>query len=157
MNHSNKFKNTAFIGLGSNLDNPDLQINTALTNINNSPNIIIIRKSSLYKTKPYGFEQQNDFVNAVIKIHTSLNPFELLDFLQEIELKQKRKRIIKWGPRTIDLDILAYNKDVINTLHLTIPHPDLKNRGFVLKPWAEIEPEWLLPCGDMIGDIEKQI
>jgi 2-amino-4-hydroxy-6-hydroxymethyldihydropteridine diphosphokinase len=145
--------NLAFIGLGGNLDNPQLQLDTAVKSIIANQNITLLKKSKYYITKPYGYLEQDNFINSVIKIKTSLNCFELLNFLQSIELQQKRSREIHWGPRTIDLDILCFDNIVINHQDLIIPHPDLKNRLFVLKPWAEIEPDWLLPDGTKIIDL----
>ena len=118
--------NLAFIGLGGNLDNPQLQLDTAVKSIIANQNITLLKKSKYYITKPYGYLEQDNFINSVIKIKTSLNCFELLNFLQSIELQQKRSREIHWGPRTIDLDILCFDNIVINHQDLIIPHPDLK-------------------------------
>jgi len=139
-----------FIGLGSNLDNPKQQINLALEAIRSHNKITILKQSKLYTTKPYGYLDQNDFINSVIKITTDLSCYELLDYLKTIEHQQKRLKTIHWGPRTIDLDILAFGDLIINTKSLQIPHPDLNNRLFVLQPWAEIEPNWILPDGKII-------
>lgn len=144
--------NIAFIGLGSNMDNPQQQIRTALKNISKIPHTTIIITSSFYITKPYGYLEQDDFVNAVCAIKTSLTCFDLLEKLQAIEKQQLRTRTIKWGPRTIDLDILAYNQEIIKTPDLKVPHPDYMNREFVVKPWIEIAPEWIMPNGLKLCD-----
>lgn len=149
--------NIAFIALGSNLNSPENQLKIAIEHIKSNSNIYLIKTSSFYNTKPYGYQKQDNFVNAVIKIQTNLTSVELLKFLQHIEQIQKRVREIKWGPRTIDLDILAYNRDIINTKELIIPHQDYKNRDFVLTPWHEIDPNWIMPCGSTISDIRKQM
>lgn len=149
--------NIAFIGLGSNMDNPEQQVITALKNISQTQNITILKTSNLYITKPYGYTEQDDFVNAVCQIITNLTCFELLDKLQAIEVLQQRIRTIKWGPRTIDLDILAFNREIIDTPNLKIPHPDFMNREFVLKPWIEIAPEWIMPNGQKLANTIKPI
>lgn len=147
------YNNKAFIALGSNLNNPELQIKTAIKTIEDSPNITLIKAASLYKTKPYGHLNQDKFINSVIKISTNYTAQQLLKFLQNIETQQHRVRAIKWGPRTIDLDILAFNNEVINTENLIIPHYDLQNRAFVLQPWCEIEPNYVLPDGSKINNL----
>lgn len=149
--------NIAFIGLGSNLKNPKKQIETAVELINHSENIVILKKSRLYETTPYGYLNQNTFINAVIKISTDLDCYALLSLLQKIEQLQHRTRVVRWGPRTLDLDLLAYNNLVIQTTTLNLPHPDLHNRIFVLQPWAEIEPTWQLPDGRCIKDLLAKI
>lgn len=154
---SSNCNNIAFIGLGSNLNNPLKQVLLAIEAINKNKDISIITKSSFYKTKPYGNTEQDDFINAVIKIKTSLSCFDLLEAIKIMELHQKRERTQKWGPRTIDLDILAYNQEIFNTQDLIVPHPDLKNRAFVLKPWCEIASNWKLPDGSIIESLYKNL
>ena len=129
---------TAFISLGSNLDHPIKHILDAFSQIEESDKIIVSKISSLYKTIPVGPQNQNDYINAVIIIQTSLTPINLLSTLQGIEKKHKRKRSIKWGPRSLDLDILMFGKLIIKTRNLTIPHPELVNREFVLIPLLEV-------------------
>lgn len=152
---SMKKNNIAFIGLGSNLNNPKQQVTTALQHISQTSNIKMLKTSSFYISKPYGYTEQDQFTNAVCKIETTLTCFELLTTLQSIENKQQRIRTIKWGPRTIDLDILAFNQEIIDTPDLKIPHPDFMNREFVLKPWCEIEPKWIMPDGKKLAEIYK--
>lgn len=139
-----------FIALGSNQNNPKTQVIKAIKNISLNPEIKILVCSKLYQTEPYGYINQDNFINAVIKITTTLSPSELLIFLHSIEKKQARVKTMHWGPRTIDLDILVYDNLVINTPDLTIPHPDLQNRLFVLEPWVQITPDWCLPNGQSI-------
>jgi 2-amino-4-hydroxy-6-hydroxymethyldihydropteridine diphosphokinase len=132
----------AYISIGSNMDNPELQVTTAMDSIHAIPGCSVIRRSSLYQTAPVGYVDQPDFVNAVVKIETSLSPLELLHALQQIEHQQKRVRTIKNGPRTIDCDLLTYNHVQVNTAELTLPHPRMYEREFVMKPLLEIEPDW---------------
>lgn len=134
----------AFIGLGSNIGNKTQNLKSAIEKLKENQ-IEILNISSFYKTKPYGYTDQPEFLNAVVKIQTNLSPKELLKTLMKIERKLGRKRTIRWGPRTIDLDILFYDDLIINEKDLIIPHPDLHNREFVLKPLNEIEPEFIHP------------
>ena len=130
--------NTVFIALGSNLNNPIYHLEKGIRQINHLPSTSILRRSSLYKSKPIGPKNQPNYINAVIKIKTKYEPIELLDELQKIENMHHRKRIKKWGPRTLDLDILLYNEVEINNDRLTIPHPEMVNRDFVLLPLFEL-------------------
>ncbi len=134
-------KSTCYIGLGSNLENPQQQILSAIEQLRAIKNTIIKKCSSLYHTKAIGNESQPDFVNAVIEIETTLSPHELLQQLLIIEQQHGRKRIEKWGPRTLDLDILLFDSIVLTTDELTIPHPRMLERAFVLVPLFEIAPE----------------
>lgn len=139
-----------FIGLGSNLDNPNFQIITALNKIKRVRNINLLQISSMYSSPPYGFKEQANFVNAVIKIQSSLNPFDLLNILNQMEKDQKRVKYFKNGPRTIDLDILLFGSIIMNTDRLKIPHPEITNRPFVTKPLCEISPNIKLPNGKIL-------
>lgn len=132
--------NKAYISLGSNMGNSINIILKAIDCINRSNHSKVIKQSSLYKTKPVGYMMQDDFINAVIMIQTSLGPYELLEFLQKLELEFKRERIIRFGPRTLDLDILLFNDLILNDKILTIPHERMFKRAFVLIPLAQIEP-----------------
>ena len=128
----------SFIGVGSNLDDPAARCAEAVCRISQIAGIKVLRQSSLYRTEPVGFEEQGWFINAVVEIRTALNPHELLKVLQRIEDAMGRVRGPKWGPRTIDLDILLYGQEVIEENELVIPHPDLQKRRFVLEPLLEI-------------------
>ena len=141
---------TVFIGLGSNLGNPNAQIISASNKIKKVRNIDFLRISSMYSSPPYGFKDQANFVNAVVKIRSSLNPFDLLKILNQLEKDQKRVKFFKNGPRTIDLDILLYGNIIINTDRLKIPHPEIINRPFVTKPLCEINPNIKLPNGKIL-------
>ena len=129
---------TAFISLGSNLSHPIKHILDAFCQIDKLDNVVISKLSSLYKTKPIGPQDQNDYINAVAIVKTKLMPIDLLFALQGIEREHQRKRSVKWGPRSLDLDILLFGKLVMNTRDLIIPHPELVNREFVLIPLLEV-------------------
>ena len=131
---------TAFIGIGSNLDNPLLQVQTALRELAQIPNTALIRSSSLYRTPPMGPPDQPDYINAVAALATTLSPTELLDALQALEARHGRVRTIHWGPRTLDLDLLLYGNETVHTARLTVPHPGIAQRAFVVLPLAEIAP-----------------
>tara|TARA_B100001559_G_C16300515_1_gene529378 strand:- start:203 stop:658 length:456 start_codon:yes stop_codon:yes gene_type:complete len=130
--------NQVFIGIGSNKNHPYFRIYSVLKQINRIQSTSIVKKSSLYETKPLGPQSQPNFINAVVEIKTKLNPHELLRELQRLEKEHNRKKTKKWGPRSIDLDILIYNKTIMNSKDLIIPHPGLEYREFVLIPLYEI-------------------
>ncbi len=145
-------KHTVYIGVGSNLDNPSKQIERLIDRINNSSQLSIISCSSKYSSRPMGPQDQPDYINIVFKAETSLQPIELLDFLQSIEDEMGRDRdVIRWGARIIDLDILLFNDFVIDCDRLTVPHKGIAQRSFVLCPLAEIEPELIIPG---VGNID---
>ncbi|MEE1339315.1 MAG: 2-amino-4-hydroxy-6-hydroxymethyldihydropteridine diphosphokinase [Succinivibrionaceae bacterium] len=133
---------TAYIGLGSNLENPQEQVLGAINEIKANPKISNFKISSLYHSKPVGVLNQPTFTNAVASFETTLLPLELLDFLQSIEQNHKRVRLIHWGPRTLDLDILYYGDEVINNERLIVPHKEILNRAFVIIPLLELNPEF---------------
>ncbi len=130
--------NTVFIALGSNKNHPIYHIRKGMVQINHLNGTRIVKKSSLYITEPLGYRYQPKFINAVIKVLTNKDPEELLNLLQSIELLHHRKRQKKWGPRTLDLDILIFNNITISTPRLIIPHPEMIFRSFVLIPLYEI-------------------
>lgn len=142
-----------YIGLGSNLEDPRLQVSDALVELRDIPNTELLSHSLLYRSDPVGPPGQPDYINAVAKLDTSLEPEELLDALQAIEQAHQRVRIEHWGPRTLDLDLLLYANDQIDTERLKVPHPFMTERSFVLYPLAEIEPNLVLPKGDHLSDI----
>jgi len=129
----------AVISLGSNIGDKFSYLQSAVNEINELSDSEILICSSVYKTKPVGFEDQEDFLNAVLILETAFNAEELLMKLLIIELNLGRERSIKWGPRTIDLDLIDYEKLVLNSDKLTLPHPRAYERCFVLKPWNEID------------------
>ena len=134
---------SVFIGIGSNLGNRIENCNEGLEQISKMSEIV--KTSSLYESEPVGVENQPKFINAVVHIKTLLSPFNLLDSLKLIEKKVGRKKTFRWGPRVLDLDILFYDKLILNDEKLTIPHSELHNRIFTLMPMAEIEPNFEHP------------
>lgn len=147
----------AFLGLGSNLDSPLDQLTNAIKAINTIPSTSLIQTSSFYKNRPVGPRDQPDFLNAVASIDTGLSPQKLLDHMQGIETQQGRKRHIRWGARTLDLDILLFGDDIINTTRLVIPHPELHKRAFVIHPLYEIAPELEIPGQGPLKDLFQNI
>jgi len=133
----------AYIGLGSNLGEKKDNCRKAIALLAKSGRVV--RASSLYRTEPVGLAEQDDFVNAVVEIETILPPEALLDQCRSIENELGRVRTVRWGPRTIDVDILLYGAVMIETPELTIPHPLLHNRRFVLVPLCEIAPHVMHP------------
>lgn len=130
----------AYVALGSNMGDSRAELDEAVREMQADDHIRVQRVADYIVTKPYGGVEQDDFVNSAAMIETLYTPQELLDRLHEIETAHKRERLIHWGPRTLDLDILLYENVVMNTPTLTIPHKDMQNRDFVLGPMAEIAP-----------------
>ena len=147
----------AYIGLGSNLKDPKAQIKRALATLNDNNRIKLIAASSFYESKPLLDIPGPNYLNAVCKIETQLSAIDLLDLCQEIEDNQQRVREVKWGSRTIDLDILLYGEQVISNKRLSIPHPEAINRAFVLVPLFEIEPNIKFPLLGTIKDLLDRI
>ncbi|ECI5659226.1 2-amino-4-hydroxy-6-hydroxymethyldihydropteridine diphosphokinase [Salmonella enterica] len=138
----------AYIALGSNLASPLEQVNTALKAIADIPDSRIVAVSSFYRTPPLGPQDQPDYLNAAVALDTALAPEELLNYTQRIERQQGRERKAeRWGPRTLDIDIMLFGDKIINTERLTVPHYDMKNRGFMLWPLFEVAPELIFPDG----------
>ncbi len=135
----------AFVGLGSNLDDPRRQILTAFDALARLPSTRLVARSSLYRSAPVGPPGQPDYINAVAQLATALEPLALLDRLQAIERDQRRVRGERWGPRTLDLDLLLFEGRVIESERLTLPHPEMGRRNFVLVPLAEIAPGLVMP------------
>ena len=145
-----------YIGLGSNLKGPKVQIEKALTTLSEAKDIALLSVSSFYRSKPLLDMPGPNYLNVVCKIETNLGALDLLNFCQEVEDNQHRVREIKWGSRTIDLDILLYGDQILATKELTIPHPEMINRAFVLLPLFEIEPGLQLPLlGSLKGLLER--
>lgn len=142
-----------FIGLGSNLDNPVNQIETAFQELAELRSSTLVNKSSLYSSAPVGPQDQPDFVNAVAELETSLDAHTLLDELQAIEQAHQRIRERHWGPRTLDLDLLLYDAEQIKTERLTVPHAYMNERSFVLYPLSEIDPELEFPDGTPLSQL----
>ncbi len=129
---------TALIGLGANLDDPRAQLERALEALDRLPLTRCTRHSHLYASKPVGPQDQPDFVNAVAELTTRLSPLALLDQLQALEQQHRRVRLRHWGPRTLDLDLLLFDDRSITTPRLSVPHPEMLKRGFVLRPLADL-------------------
>jgi 2-amino-4-hydroxy-6-hydroxymethyldihydropteridine diphosphokinase len=145
----------AYISVGSNLNNPYQQVKSAIGKLKIADNIYIETISGWYLSDPVGPKNQSRYVNGVIKISTRLSPNQLLKKLHEIEDAHGRIRNVRWGPRTLDLDILLYGSRMMNTKKLTIPHPEMKIRNFVLTPLADIEPDLVLPDGSILSSLLK--
>ena len=136
----------AYIGLGSNLGRKKANIRRTVKLLSKNKDIKILKISSLYETEPVGYVKQDWFVNACLKAETNLSPRQLLSVLKDIEKKlKKKKKFIRWGPRTIDLDILLYDNLRLKTKDLVIPHPEMHKRAFVLIPLMELEPNLVHP------------
>lgn len=147
---------TVYLSLGSNLNQPQKQVLRAIERLKEHPDISSLKASSLYETVAIGPKQPN-FINAALKIETHLSPHELLDLTQSIEMLHQRQRTLHWGPRTLDIDIILFDTLMLNDERLTIPHKEMKNRGFVLIPLAEIEPNLTLPTGERIESLLTEI
>ena len=129
-----------YLGLGSNLGDRKRNIEKAIDLLGKTSNIKTSSISKFYETAPIGLKDQPNFLNAAIKVETTLKPLKLLAVCQSIERRLKRVRTIRWGPRTIDIDILLYGDLIIKSDKLTIPHPEMHKREFVLKPLNDIAP-----------------
>lgn len=143
-------KECVFLSVGSNQGDREEYLRFALKELVNHNKIDITSVSSIYETTPVGYIDQADFLNMVVQIKTALKPEELLEVTQNIEKKAKRNTQIRFGPRTLDLDILLYNDDNIKLSHLEVPHPRMLERAFVIIPLMEIAPSLILPDGNSI-------
>jgi 2-amino-4-hydroxy-6-hydroxymethyldihydropteridine diphosphokinase len=143
---------TAYIGLGSNLDDPESQVRRACAELAQIADSRLVAVSPLYRSEPLGPPGQPDYINAVARLATTLSPERLLDALQAIEQAHGRVRKERWGARTLDLDVLLYGEQVIDSARLTVPHPHMSGRAFVLYPLADIAPELVVPgLGPLVG------
>lgn len=148
----------AYIGLGSNLSKPIDQVNHAINEIKQIPRCHVVAVSSLYLSKPMGPQDQDDYINAVLALETSHTPIELLNTLQCIENNAGRvRKENRWGARILDLDIILFGDQIINTERLTIPHYGMTEREFVLLPLAEIAPSLKLPNGQSVTLLSQNI
>jgi 2-amino-4-hydroxy-6-hydroxymethyldihydropteridine diphosphokinase len=150
---------TAYVGLGSNLEQPLQQVKDALKELGNLRDSRLQKASSLYRSEPVGPEGQADYINAVAQLSTQLTAESLLDELQSLEKQHGRVRNgVRWGPRPLDLDLLLYGQETIDTSRLKVPHPYMTERGFVLFPLAEIAPEDLqVPGQGSLSGLLKSI
>ena len=135
----------AYLSIGTNIGEKENNLREAINYLEDIKGVTIDKISSFIKTKPWGVENQEDFLNGAIKLKTILSPRELMDELLNIEKLMKRERIIKWGPRIIDLDIIFYDDIIMDDDYTTIPHPRMEEREFVLKPLCEIAPNKVHP------------
>lgn len=147
----------SYIGLGSNLANPLAQVEQACKCIEAIPNTQVVSCSPWYSSKAVGPGDQPDYVNGVVKIETELSADQLLDALQAIENQQGRTRDIRWGARTLDLDILLYGNSIITNERLEIPHPRIEERNFVVFPLYDLDSELLLPDGKKVAQLKHQL
>lgn len=142
----------AYIGLGSNLEDPLGQVMRAFDELATIPYTTMLARSAIYSSHAIG-PTQPDYINAAALLDTQLAPIALLDALQAIEQAHQRVRIQHWGPRTLDLDLLLYGNQIIELERLTVPHPHLTQRSFVLYPLADITPELQLPNGTSLAEL----
>lgn len=150
----------AYISIGSNIGDKEGNLNEAIKRLKENKEIAVEKVSSFIVTKPWGLKDQEDFLNGALKIKTLLTPYELMDELLNIEKEMKRERIVKWGPRIIDLDIIFYDDLVTSDEHIVLPHPRMEEREFVLKPLSEIAPYKIHPLLNkrvfrLLEEIEK--
>ena len=138
-----RFMSLAYLALGSNLGNRAENLQTAISFLGSKSKVL--NCSPVYETPPWGYEEQPKFLNQVVRVETDLTPSELLDYVKEIERKIGRKETFRYGPRSIDIDILFYDDLVVNTPPLIIPHAQITERAFVLVPLADIAPDYIHP------------
>jgi len=147
----------AYVGLGSNLEDPLSQIRQALVQLDSIPGTRVVARSSFYRTAPVGLLEQPDFINAVASVQTTLKPQALLAALFAVENRQGRRRTIRNAPRTLDLDLLLYGEKIFDIEGLTLPHPRLHERAFVLAPLAEIAPGTIIPGRGRVEDLLARV
>ncbi|MCR4403369.1 MAG: 2-amino-4-hydroxy-6-hydroxymethyldihydropteridine diphosphokinase [Firmicutes bacterium] len=145
----------AYLGLGSNVGDRRRNMAEAIRMLEGSGRVAVEKISSLYETEPVGYEEQGPFLNAVVAITCDFSPLRLLRLCQGIEDGLGRERTIRWGPRTIDIDILLYANRRIRSKNLEVPHPRMWERGFVMVPLAEIAPDLRTPSGTRAGDLAR--
>jgi 2-amino-4-hydroxy-6-hydroxymethyldihydropteridine diphosphokinase len=148
----------AYVGIGSNLDDPERQVRRAIETLASIPETRFVRASRLFRTAPWGRADQPAFVNAAAELATALAPRALLDALLAIERAHGRHRDgTRWGPRTLDLDVLLYGDAVVDEPGLAIPHPHLAERAFVLLPLADLDPALQVPGRGRISELLRQV
>lgn len=147
----------AYLSLGSNAGDRRQMLERALARLEASGQVIVLRQSSLYETEPVGKTDQPWFYNLVAEIQTRLTPHELLDLAQAVERDLGRTRDVRWGPRTVDIDIVLYGGEQISTPRLAVPHPEMARRRFVLLPLVEIAPDLALPDGRRVDALLRDL
>ncbi len=151
----------AYVGIGSNLDEPQKRVERAMLELDRLAHSRVVKRSSLYRSAPVGFADQPDFINAVAQLETGVSAERLLSGLQEIESRHGRKRSFANAPRSLDLDLLMFGNAELRTKDLTLPHPRMHERAFVLKPLVEISPEisipGLGPAKEFLKSVESQV
>lgn len=138
-------RTVCFLGVGSNLGDRESYLRFVSEEIEKNSHIELMETSTYLETKPYGVTDQPDFLNAVLQVNTTYTPMQLLSFCQELEAKAGRVKTRRWGERTLDVDILFFGKSILDVPNLTIPHPQIQNRSFVLLPLCEIAPSFIHP------------
>ena len=148
----------AWLGLGSNQHQPVKQLVKALTKLDETPGISVLQKSCLYRTPPWGDEQQDEFINAVVQVETGLDPMSLLKALQSIEDNMGRTRTDRrWGPRIIDIDLLLFGRHIHHETELEIPHPRMHERAFVLLPLSTLDRALEVPGHGMVNALLQHL
>lgn len=146
----------AYLSIGGNIGDRRKNLAEVCHRLREHPQLKLLKESSIFETKPWGNLDQPDFWNQVLEIETDLPPLDLLELCQKIENELGRKRIIHWGPRTVDIDILTYDNREYKDDRLTLPHPRMEERAFVLAPLREITPEYVLPSGRRIEEVSGE-
>ena len=147
----------ATIGLGSNMGDRFSYLQQALDSLNTVTGVQVHSVSPVYETDPVGGPEQENYLNAVAVLKTVLTPHQLLAETKQIEQEANRQRNERWGPRTLDLDLLAMDSEVVSTEDLDLPHPRAHERGFVLLPWSMLDPDYLLPGYGSVADLLTRV
>ncbi len=148
----------AYVGVGSNLDSPAEQVSSGINALNELQGTSVVLESSLYRSRPMGPEDQPDFVNAVVALVTQRSATDLLAQMQDIERSRGRKRSAeRWGPRKLDLDLLAWSDLILDSDTFTLPHPGIAKRNFVLFPWRDIAPDYSIPGLGRVVEVARQV
>ena len=150
--------NEIYVGLGSNLESPRQQVDRAAERLAQHPHFELVARSKWYRSKAVGPGRQPDYVNGAVLIRTPLDALQVLDVLQAIEAEHHRSRRVRWGPRTLDLDLLLFGNLVLTLPTLQIPHPRMHERAFVLVPLAEVASHWVDPIsGKAIAELVQNV
>lgn len=147
----------ATVGLGSNMGDRLANLQFAIDSLNTTVGTQVHCISPVYETDPVGGPAQDDYLNAVAVLKTILSPEQLLEVTQQIELEAHRERSQHWGPRTLDLDLLAMDNLTLNSQNLILPHPRAHERGFVLLPWSILDPDYLIPGHSSVAELLTQV